>query len=319
MPELIGQDYNENGDLLVYPEGDKSVAPSSIMPKSGYFFDAIPMGNPVIDEATLKVDDNLEEFKEISESDLTYWKSMIEGYESLDKALTANFGGTALGDIALIPAVSLKDPKGIRDIADWYISSLTRPHFLKELIDRQTDIAINNLKKIFNVVGNRVDVMILCGTDFGTQNSTFCDVETYRDIWMPYYKKLTSWVHENTEWKVIKHCCGAIEILIDSFIDSGFDILNPVQINAAGMDPLKLKDKYGDRIVFWGGGVDTQRVLPYVTPEEVEFQVLRNLEIFSKGGGFVFNTIHNVQVRTPMKNFIAMLNAVRKFNGEPSI
>ena len=114
MPDLIGQDYNDNGDLLVYPEGDTSVAPSSIMPKSGYFFDAIPRGNPVIDEATLKVEDNLEEFKEISESDLTYWKNLIEGFDSTDKSLAANFGGTALGDIALVPAVSLKNPKGIR-------------------------------------------------------------------------------------------------------------------------------------------------------------------------------------------------------------
>ena len=136
---------------------------------------------------------------------------------------------------------------------------------------------------------------------------------------MPYYQKLTSWVHENTKWKTFKHCCGAIESLIESFIDSGIDILNPVQISAKGMDPQRLKDTYGDRIVFWGGGVDTQQVLPYGTPEEVEIQVLRNLEVFSKGGGYVFNTVHNAQARTPIKNFIAMLNAVRKFNGESLI
>ncbi len=142
------------------------------------------------------------------------------------------------------------------------------------------------------------------------------DVDTYRDIWMPYYQKISSWVHDNTTWKLFKHSCGAVESLIDSFIDAGIDILNPVQISTTGMDPKMLKEKYGKQIVFRGGGIDTQQVLPYGTPKEVETKVLENLKIFSKGGGYVFNTVHNTQAFTPVENFIAMLNAVKDFNGE---
>lgn len=318
MPGLLKAYYDESGDLMAYPQGDTSVPPTAKMPKSSYFFDAIPRNLPV-DDSTLKVEDNLEEFGRVGDEDLAYWKKLVDHYAGDQRALTANLGGTALGDVALVPAVQLKNPKGVRDVAEWYMSTMMRPDFMKELFDRQTDIAIENLEKIYGVVGNRIDVAFLCGTDFGTQISTFCDVDTYRDIWMPYYRKVADWVHTNTTWKLFKHSCGAVESLIDSFIDSGIDILNPVQISATGMDPKILKEKYGSRIVFWGGGVDTQQVLSYGTPAEVEKQVTENLKIFGKGGGYVFNTVHNTQANTPIPNFIAMINAVKKFNGDPTV
>jgi uroporphyrinogen-III decarboxylase len=102
---------------------------------------------------------------------------------------------------------------------------------------------------------------------------------------------------------------------IPHFIDSGFDILNPVQCSAKGMDPKKLKSQYGKDIVFWGGGVDTQRTLPFGTPKQVYDEVLERCKVFAPGGGFVFNTIHNVQVNTPVKNVIAMTEAIKTFNG----
>jgi uroporphyrinogen-III decarboxylase len=101
---------------------------------------------------------------------------------------------------------------------------------------------------------------------------------------------------------------------MESFIGSGFDIINPVQINAAGMDPVQLKEKYGSRLVFWGGGVDTQKVLPFGTPEEVKAHVLRECEILAPGGGFVFNTVHNMQANVPLQNVLAMLEAIRQFS-----
>ena len=103
---------------------------------------------------------------------------------------------------------------------------------------------------------------------------------------------------------------------MEHFINSGFDIINPVQVNAVGMDPNLLKEKYGEHVVFWGGGVDTQKVLPFGTPEEVEEQVLKHCEIFSVNGGFVFNTVHNIQATVSIKNMVAMLNGLRKFHGE---
>lgn len=311
FPGNFNYTYNDNGGILIYPEGDTSVAPSAMMPKSGYFFDAIERQEP-IDESKLRVEDNLEEFAYVSESDLIYWKNQIDSLKDNNKAVMASLGGTALGDIALVPAMNLRKPRGIRGVAEWYMSTLTREDFIKELYDKQTDIAIENLKQLFNVIGNKIDAVFICGTDFGTQNSTFCSPQSYNNLWLPNYKKVNDWIHENTTWKTFKHSCGAVEPFISLFIESGFDIINPVQINASGMEPRNLKKKYGDNIVFWGGGVDTQGAFAFGTPQEVKDQVKRQCEILNKNGGFVFNTVHNIQANVPFENVVAMLEALKE-------
>jgi hypothetical protein len=294
----------------MYPEGDTSVPPSGMMPKTGFFFDALDRQKP-IDDSTLKVEDNLEEFSHITEPELAYWKDKVNGLKDNSKAVVASLGGTALGDIALVPAINLKDPKGIRGVEEWYISTLIREDFIKEIYDRQTDIAIQNLSLLSEVIGNKIDVVFTCGTDFGTQNSTFCSTETYDRVGLPYYKKVNDWIHQNTTWKTFKHSCGAVELLMSHFIESGFDIINPVQINASGMDPRKLKEKYGDKLVFWGGGVDTQGAFAFGTPAQVREQVKSQCDIFNNNGGFVFNTVHNIQANVPFENVVAMLEALK--------
>jgi uroporphyrinogen-III decarboxylase len=196
------------------------------------------------------------------------------------------------------------------------MSLAARPDYIHAVFSRQCEIALGNLARIHARIGDSLDVVMLCGTDFGTQTGSFCSVDTFRALWLPYYKRINDWIHEHTAWKTFKHSCGSVERFIPCFIECGFDILNPVQCSAANMEPEPLKAKYGDDIVFWGGGVDTQKTLPFGTPEEVRRQVLERLEIFSRGGGFVFNTIHNIQARTPVENIVAMLDAVREFNGE---
>jgi uroporphyrinogen-III decarboxylase len=229
--------------------------------------------------------------------------------------VVATFPGGGLGDIALVPAPFMKHPKGIRDITEWYISLVGRKEYVHAVYDRQTDIAVENLKTLYREVGDAIDVLFLCGTDFGTQTSAFCSPETFSELYMPYYKKMTSWIHENTSWKTFKHSCGAVFDFVPLLIEAGFDILNPVQLSATGMDAAKLKQEYGKEVVFWGGGVDTQKTLPFGTPEEVKKEVLERLGIFSRDGGFVFNTIHNVQAKTPIENVVAAIDAVHKFNG----
>jgi hypothetical protein len=304
-----------NGDILMYPEGDTSVSPSARMPKTGFFFDAIIRQEPIVEEE-LNVEDNLEEFGLISDKDLEHWRIEIDKAYFSGKAVIAAFGGTALGDIALVPGLNLKKPKGIRDVAEWYMSTVMRPDYIKSIYDRQSEIAIENLSRLYSVVGNKVNAVFMCGTDFGTQSSTFCSPEQFDEMWLPYYKRMNDWIHENTQWKTFKHSCGAVETFMDSFIRAGFDIINPVQINAAGMDPKKLKERYGRDLVFWGGGIDTQHVLPFGTPAEVREQVLRTCEIFNKNGGFVFNTVHNAQANVPVENMVAMLEAIKEFNGK---
>jgi hypothetical protein len=311
LPGDFNYTFNNNGDILMYPEGDVLTKPSAMMPKSGYFFDAIERQEP-IDDSVLKVEDNMEEFGLITDHELEYWKNQVDLHDADSKAVVATLGGTALGDIALVPAVGLKKPKGIRSVAEWYMSTLTREDYLKELYSRQTDIAIENLKRFFGVIGNNIDVAFICGTDFGTQNSTFCSPEAYKGMWLPYYKKVNDWIHQNTGWRTFKHSCGAIEPFMNLFIESGFDIINPVQINASGMDPKLLKKKYGDRIVFWGGGVDTQGVFAFGKPEQVREQVKSQCELLNNNGGFVFNTVHNIQANVPFENVIAMLEALKE-------
>lgn len=315
VPANFNTSTSESGDILMHPEGDTSVPPSARMPKTGYFFDAIIRQEP-IDEEHLNVEDNLEEFKIISDADLEHWRVEVDKAYFSGKAVIAAFGGTALGDIALVPGMEMKRPKGIRDVAEWYMSTVMRPDYVKAIFERQVEIAIENLKRIFAVVGNKVNAMFICGTDFGTQSSTFCASEQFDEMWLPFYKKVNDWIHENTEWKTFKHSCGAVESFMDSFIRAGFDIINPVQINATGMDPMKLKQRYGRNLVFWGGGVDTQKMLPFGKPEEVREQVLRTCEIFNKDGGFVFNTVHNIQANVPVENVVAMLEAIQEFNGK---
>ena len=303
------------GNTYLYPQGDTSVPPSGMMPKDGYFFDVI-VRQDHFDENNLNPEDNLEEYQPISDADLIAWKRAVEDAATKERAVFASFGGTSFGDIARVPGASLKHPKGIRDLSEWYMSIALRPDYLHAVFSKQCELAIANLEKIHAAVGNTVDIVYVCGTDFGTQNSSFCSVDTFRNLYKPYYTRVNQWIHENTQWKCFKHSCGAVEKFLDDFIDAGFDIFNPVQCSATGMDPELLKSKYGNRIAFWGGGVDTQRILPFGAPAEVREQVLRHCEIFSKHGGFIFNPVHNIQAKTPIENIIAMIDAVHEFNGE---
>jgi hypothetical protein len=314
VPGQFNVTIDENGDTLIHPQGDLSTPPSARMPSGGYFFDAIERQAP-IDEERLDPHDNLEDFQPISEVELDYLEKESGRLRTTGRAVIAGFGGTSFGDVAHIPGVGLKNPRGIRQVAEWYISILTRPDYVRAVFEGQCEMALSNLKRIARRVGDKVDVVNVCGADFGTQSSSFCSVETFRDLWAPFYRRVNGWIHENTPWKTFKHSCGAVENFIGPFIDCGFDILNPVQCSAAGMDPELLKRKYGDRITFWGGGVDTQTTLPFGTPEQVREQVLRRCEVFSRDGGFVFNPVHNIQARTPVENIVALIDAVHEFNG----
>ncbi len=315
VPGEFNTRIDGKGDLIIFPEGDMSVPASARMPESGYFFDSILRQQP-FDENNLRLEDNLEEFSSYSDADVSYWKLKASEIKDSGKGVILNPGGTALGDIALVPGPWMKNPKGIRDITEWYMSTLTRMEFLQKLFDKQTDIAVKNLNTLFGIFGNSIDAVFICGTDFGTQNSQFCSKDLFAELYLPYYRKMNNWIHTNTKWKTFKHSCGAILPLIPGFIEAGFDILNPVQINAADMDATVLKNNFGSQVTFWGGGVDTQMVLGFGSPADVEKQVLQQCEILGKDGGFVFNTVHNIQANVPVENLAAMINALKKVNGK---
>ncbi len=310
-------EVDENADgVYVYPQADRSVPPSGHMPSTGYFFDSIIRQQP-IDEDNLNLEDNLEEFGAMKPEEEAYWREQAALFRGSNQAVMTHLNGTSLGDIALVPAPFMRAPKGVRDIAQWYMTLSTDPDFVMELFDRQVEIAIKNLTRLHEIAGDVIDVVVVCGTDFGTQESTFCSRSTFDEVWVPRYRAINDWIQTNTAWKTFKHSCGAIESLMPDMIAAGFDIINPVQCSAKGMEAKVLKERYGDQITFWGGGVNTQKTLPFGTPEEVRSEVLERCETFAPGGGFVFNTIHNVQACTPTANIVAMMDAVRSFNGCP--
>jgi hypothetical protein len=317
VPEGFNTEPEPNGDILMYPEGDRSAPPSGRMPEGGYYFDAI-IRQPPLDESKLNPEDNLEEFGPISQEDLdTFEREAERLFDETDKAILLNFAGTSFGDIAFVPGLGLKHPRGIRDVEEWYISTVTRRDYVFKIFERQCEIGINNLEKIYAVVGEKASVVFISGADFGAQNSSFISLQHYRDLFKPFHREVNRWVHRHTPWKTFLHTCGSVVNLIPDFIDAGFDILNPVQTAASGMDPDTLKERFGDRVTFWGGGVDTQRTLPFGSPEEVSREVRERMRIFGRGGGFVFNTVHNVQTKIPIENLMALYSTVKECREYP--
>ena len=314
VPEDFRVTTDAEGGTLIYPKGDRSAPPSGHMPKDGFFFDSIIRQKP-IDPDHLDPQDNTEQYAALTDKQLDGIEEDARAVNTGEYAVFASLVNTALGDIAFVPGPDLTDPKGVRDVAEWYMLTASRPDVVHKIFDRQVEVGIANLEKIHARVGDAIDVIFLCGTDFGTQTSSFCSVKTFDSLWKPHYADLCGWIHKNTSWKVFKHSCGSSERFFESMIDAGIDIINPVQCSAKGMDPKMLKQKYQNRLVFWGGGVDTQATLPFGTPAEVRAEVLERCEIFSAGGGFVFDAIHNVQAGTPVANMVAMFDAVKEFNG----
>jgi hypothetical protein len=312
VPDGFTTTPEPNGDILMYPEGDRSQPPSGRMPNGGYYFDEI-VRQPPIEESKLDPRDNMEEFTPATEEEIAYYGREVRRlHAETDRAIFAGFCYTSFGDIALVPAPWLKRPKGIRDIEEWYISTVTRRDYVYKVFEHQCGVALSNFERLRGATGDIPLVVLVTGTDFGAQDNLFISPETYRDLYLPFHREVNRWIHGHTPWKTFIHSCGSVVKLIPDFIEAGFDVLNPVQTNAAGMDPTALKRRFGDRIVFWGGGVDTQRTLPFGTPEQVGRETGERMRVFGAGGGFVFSAIHNIQAGVPVENLRALFESVRE-------
>jgi uroporphyrinogen-III decarboxylase len=285
------------------------------MPKGGYFFDSTlrqePLAGKVLDPA-----DNLEEFQLLGPEDLAYYRQAAQGFEQNPEcgALLV-VPGTAFGDIALVPAPFLKRPKGIRDVAEWYMATASRPDYVQAIFEAQCELGLKNLETLIQIFGDRIQAAVITGADFGTQRGPFIAPRAYRELFKPYHQRVNQFIHSRTNWKTFIHSCGSVWDLLPDFIEAGFDILNPVQCSAAKMDPRALKREFGPHLVFWGGGVDTQKTLPFGTPDAVYREVRERIDIFNDGGGFVFNSVHNIQANTPLPNVQALFQALRDSQG----
>lgn len=317
-PVLVAGDFNTsqdaNGDILIYPEGDLSAPPSGRMPKGFYFFDTL-VRQPPVDEDRLDPADNLEEFGPLGADDLAWYRQRAAELDaSAPAGVMLTMPGTAFGDIALVPAPWMKHPKGIRDIEEWYVSTAIRKDYVLAVFEKQCEIGLKNLETLIGLLGDRVQAVNLTGTDFGTQRGLFISPGAYRELFKPFHKRVNDLVHSRSKWKTFIHSCGAVAELIPDFIEAGFDILNPVQCSAEGMDARMLKRAFGRQITFWGGGANTQQTLQFGTPDEVYCECRERIDVFGEGGGFVFNAIHNVQATTPTDNLLALFRALKDAN-----
>ncbi|MBN2209985.1 MAG: hypothetical protein JW709_01200 [Sedimentisphaerales bacterium] len=316
VPGDFNYTLNANGDILMHPHGDISAPPSAIMPRNGFYFDAIERQEPIREEDLNPVD-NCEEFGQISDAEIQHYVDNVNDfYENTEYGIYVTLGGLAFGDIALVPGPWMKHPRGIRSVSEWYMSLASRQVYLHKVFETQCEFALQNIDRAAAALGDKVQVVFVSGTDFGTQRGPFISPKTFRELFKPYQKRINDHIHEKTTWKTFMHCCGGIVPLLPDIIEAGFDILNPVQCSAEGMDPHLLKREFGRDLVFWGGGVDTQKTLPFGSPDEVYHQVRERIDIFNEGGGFVFAAIHNIQSNTPVENVLAMLRAIKDSHGQ---
>ena len=315
-PVLVPGEFNtepdETGAILQWPRNDRTCEPSGKMPKGGFYFDCL-VRRKEVDEDALNPADNCEEYGLVSDRDLDELKAQVAAAKTAGKACVVSIPGTSFGDVSGVPGPGLRDPKGVRDVEEWYMITSTHPEYVQAVFERQCEIGLENLKRIHDAVGDEPVAAYVSGTDFGAQKGPLIAPRKYRALYAPYQKRLNDWIHENTTWKTFIHSCGSVMAFMPDMIAAGWDIFNPVQTSAENMDPAELKRRFGAQATFWGGGVDTQHTLPLTTPDAIREEVRRNLEIFKPGGGYVFNPIHNVQQGVPTENLLAMYEAVREF------
>jgi hypothetical protein len=283
-------------------------SPSSFrMPRGGYYFDDTSFNKSGrIDTRNFRlVSDVPDEHLEILRQ---YGRSLCQ---NTDYAILGwGFGVSFLG-LSWVSQHATNLTQGLPD--EWMIMLMTEKETCHEMMDRSVEATIKCLKLVHEAVGDYCFAWGIACDDSGTQRGEFIRPALWAEMIKPHYKKLCDWIHANTSWKTFLHSCGSVKNLLPHFIDAGIDILNPVQTSAVNMEPAQLKAEFGDRLVFWGGGCDTQSVLGRATPDEIRQHVKERIETFSPGGGYVFNQVHNIQANVPPENIIAMFDAAYEF------
>jgi uroporphyrinogen decarboxylase len=291
VPGGFNPEIEPNGDLLVR-KSDGS--PMARMPKSGFYFDRIDKY-----PGAAHADPDKLQLPLLSTEECDHLHARAEAYyRNTDLAIIAAMG----------PPYELFFGLGTGDFPTWMITLATEPDYVHALYEKLTGAWLENLRRFSAAVGDRVQILQF-NDDLGTQKAPFLSVDMFRELIMPYYKRGLDWIHQNTNMKVLMHNDGAIFSLIPSLIEMGVDILNPVQTTAKGMDPKKLKDRFGDRLVFWGAACDCQGTLTFGTPQQVAEEVEENLGTFAPGGGYVLAPVHNVQANVPPENVTALFDA----------
>jgi uroporphyrinogen decarboxylase len=219
--------------------------------------------------------------------------------QKTDKAILGGFGGNLL-----------ETGQFFYRNDNFFMLLAAEPQKAHQFLDDLVQIHLANLEKYLGAVGEYIDI-IRFGDDLGMQSGPQVSPKMYREFFKPRHKLMWSRAKQLANVKVMLHCCGGVRELLPDLIDAGLEAINPVQISCSGMDAGELKAEFGKDIVFWGGGCDTQIVLPSATPEEVRRHVKEQVQILGPGGGFVFQQVHNILANVPPENVVAMYEAVR--------
>ena len=277
------------------------------MPKDGFYFDFIrpTMASKRIDPNAFQPSDTVgDEELEIMAQHAKFL------YENTDKAILG--WGECISMVGMSALLADNITQGSLD--EWLVMLMTEKETAHDMMGRWVDAVIEQIKLYHQAVGDYCFAWGVGSDDAGTQIGEFIAPDLFVEMVKPYYKRLCDWIHANTNWKTFLHSCGSIYHYISEWIDAGIDILNPVQISAVNMEPERLMKDFGGRIVFWGGGCDTQKVLPLGTPDEIREHVRHNLSFFDSGnGGYVFTQVHNIQQNVPVENVEAMFAAAHEF------
>ncbi len=282
----------KKNDEWVFMDGDRV---TSRMPKNCIYFESchFPLKN-----ATTREEIDRHNWFYYTDEDLRLLQARAKQlHEETDYAIMGGFGGNII-----------ELGQALCSFEKFMLDLLMNRGFAEDLMDKLVEVHLKNLEGYLQAVGDYIEI-IQMGDDLGTQNAPQLSPDMYRELIKPRHRAVYQYVKDNSNLYIFLHCCGSIFDLIPDIIDAGVDILNPVQTSADNMDPVKLKETFGGKITFWGGGVDTQHLLPHGTPEKIREQVAERMRIFAPGGGFVFNPVHNIQANVPPENILAAYDA----------
>ena len=268
------------------------------MPKGGYYFDAIRYA--LQDAETPEDVDKCFDFRGYGAAESEYYKGEAKRLRSERRAV--------VGDV--FASFSAEDNFGYEKAMMYLVSERK---LIEYFLERLTDMFIRNFDVFYQAVGDIADIMMI-HKDMGNQLGPMISPVVAREVFFPLFRRFTSHVKAKSRYKIMMHNCGSIYEFIPDLIDAGIDILNPVQISAKNMEPARLKREFGKDICFWGGGVDTQKVLPFGTEQEVRKQVRENAKILGRGGGFVFTPVHCIQANVPARNIIAAYEEIKRLD-----
>jgi len=303
----ISSEYLPN----ISPDGSKTRSglngrPFARMPAGGFWFDVIDF---LLESASTTRDIDKFDWEGLllREDDLAFIQEQGRRlHEQSDRAIVGNFGG-AVFDWA----------QQLRGFSNVMFDLIENQSLFAYLLDRMTEVHLENLRRYLDAVGEYIHIIAM-GDDLGTQTGPWMRPEKYRKLVKPRHARIFHYIKARSpHLYVFLHSCGSIYQLLPDLIDAGVDIINPVQVTARGMEPSRLKREFGKSLTFWGGGVDSQGVLPFGTPQQVRDQVKERISILAPGGGYVFATVHNIQSEVPPENIVAMFEAVAKYRRYP--